>query len=73
MTEVADRYISPGGRLPGYGRAEYVEDLMTLSTFLAWAEEDGAFYAGHPASDAFQAMARLLDIDGVGLRKAVMG
>lgn len=25
------------------------------------------------ASDAFQAMARLLDIDGVGLRKAVMG
>lgn len=72
MTEVADRYISLGGRLPNYGRKEVLEDLETLSTFLAWAEEDGAFYAGYTAKEAFQAMTRILDVDAVELRKVVM-
>lgn len=70
---VADRYISPGGRTPAYNQRTWAEDLMTLSDFLVWAEDDGAFYAGHRAQDAFAAMCRLLDVDGVKLRKIMRG
>lgn len=72
MGDVADKYISKGGRTADYGKDEYVTDLIAVSTFMCWAEEDGAYYAGHTAKDAFKAMCRLLDIDSVGLRKATM-
>ncbi|MDB6177912.1 hypothetical protein PAF17_10410 [Paracoccus sp. Z330] len=72
-SRIADRYISKGGRLPGYDRSAFVDDLITAATFLAWAEDDRAFYAGHTAAEAFKAMCRMLDMDLVQLRKIAMG
>lgn len=72
-SKIADRYISKGGRLPGYDRSAFLEDLFTASSFLAWAEDDRAFYAGHTAAEAFKAMCRMLDIDSVELRKIAKG
>ena len=73
MSATADKYISQGGRTDGYSRTDYVDDLATLSSFLAWAEEDGAFYGMTDAKDAFKAACRLLDVDSVKLRKAAKG
>lgn len=70
---IADRYISEGGRTATYGRDEFVDDLMTASSFLCWAETEGAYYAGHTAQQAFKAMCRMLDMDSVKLRKITMG
>lgn len=69
----ADGYISKGGRTADYGRDAFVDDLLTASNFLCWAEYDGAFYAGHTAQEAFKAMCRMLDVDSVRLRKIAMG
>ena len=71
--EIADRYISPSGRTAAYDRSAFTDDLMTLSGFLAWAEDDGAFYGGHRARDAYAAMCRMLDVDGIRLRKIMRG
>ena len=68
----ADRYISKGGRTLGYGRDEFAADLHTAVTFMCWAQDDGAYYAGHTAQEAFKAMCRMLDIDSVALRKIAM-
>lgn len=73
MSDVASRYISEGGRTADYGRDEFTTDLITASNFLCWAEDDGAFYAGHTAKEAFKAMCRMLDMDSVKLRKIAMG
>jgi hypothetical protein len=35
---VADRYISPGGRIPG--KSDPVNDLIVLGSFMAWQSED---------------------------------
>ena len=69
----ADRYISKGGRTLGYGRDEFAADLHTAATFMCWAQDDGAYYAGHTAQEAFKSMCRMLDIDSVKLRKIAMG
>ena len=69
----ADRYISKGGRTLGYGRDEFAADLHTAVTFMCWAQDDGAYYAGHTAQEAFKSMCRMLDIDSVKLRKIAMG
>ena len=69
----ADRYISKGGRTLGYGRDEFAADLHTAVTFMCWAQDDGAYYAGHTAQEAFKAMCRMLDMDSVKLRKIAMG
>lgn len=69
----ADRYISKGGRTANYGRGAFAEDLRIASSFLCWAETDGAFFGGHTAKDAFKAMCRMLDMDSVALRKIVLG
>ena len=73
MGDTADKYISQGGRTAEYSRSDYVDDLIKLSSFLVWAEEDGAFYAMTEARDAFKAACRLLDVDSVKLRKAAKG
>lgn len=73
MGDVASRYISRGGRTAGYDRDAYTEDLMSVAGFLAWAEDDGAFYGMVDAGDAFKAMCRLLDVDSVRLRKVMKG
>jgi len=70
---IADQFISRSGRTPAYDRDAYVSDLVDLSSFLAWAEEDGAFFAGVEAKDAFRAMCRLLDVDVIELRKTALG
>lgn len=69
----ADTYISKGGRTAAYDRSAFAEDLLALSLFLVWAEEDGAYYGGTDAKDAFQAACRMLDVDPVGLRKIALG
>ena len=71
--QVADAYISRGGRMPGYGRDEYVNDLIDLSSFVAWAEHDGQMFGGVDAKDAFRAMCRLLDVDVIALRNTALG
>lgn len=73
MSEIADRYISRGGRAAAYGKDAFAEDLIVASNFLCWAEDDGAYFAGHTAQEAFKAMCRMLDIDSVALRKIAMG
>ena len=72
MTGVADRYISKSGRTADYGREAFKGDLLDAASFLAWAEYDGADYGGVTAKQAIRAMCRMLDIDPVGLRKAIM-
>jgi len=71
--DVADQFITRGGRTRDYGRDHFVNDLIDVSSFLLWAQDDGKQYAGVEANDAFRALCRLLDIDVVGLRKAIMG
>lgn len=69
MTDVADRYISKGGRTADYDRSAFSEDLMTAGLFLLWAEDE--YFAGHAGKEAFAAMCRMLDIDPIGLLKAL--
>jgi hypothetical protein len=73
MTKIADKLISPSGRLPPYSRDNVVEDTMTTAGFLVWAESEGEYFGGVRASDAFQAFCRLTDIDPIKLRKAMLG
>lgn len=73
VSKIANRYVSPGGRLPGYGRKEFTDDLICAANFLAWAQEDNAFYGGETAADAFKAVCRLLDMNSVRLRNIVLG
>jgi hypothetical protein len=42
---------------------------MTAGLFLYWAEDE--YFAGHTGKEAFNAMCRMLDIDPIGLRKAL--
>lgn len=67
-----DAYISPGGRTPGYGKDEYVDDLIALSSFIAW-QDDNALFGGHTGKEAWQAMCRLLDVHPVKLRQSMKG
>lgn len=69
MTEVADKYISKSGRTADYDRSAFTDDLMTASLFLFWAEDQ--YFGGHTGKEAFNAMCRMLDIDPIGLRKAL--
>lgn len=69
MTEVADRYISKGGRTADYDMPAFADDLLVVSLFLAWAEDE--YFAGHTGKEAFAAMCRMLNIDPIGLRKAL--
>lgn len=73
MVQVADQYISPSGRTPVYDRKAFTDDLITASCFLAWAEEEGAYFGGETAADAFRAVCRLLDLDPIKLRKIAKG
>lgn len=73
MSKIADRYVSPGGRLLGYGREGVVDDLVCAANFLVWAQEDKAIYGGETAADAFKAVCRLLDVDSVRLRNIALG
>ncbi|RWR30492.1 hypothetical protein D2T29_12540 [Sinirhodobacter populi] len=73
MGSVADKYVSPGGRLPGYGSADFTDDLLCATNFLAWAEQDDAIYGGENAQDAFKAVCRMLDMDMVRLRNIALG
>lgn len=73
MSDIADRYISKGGRTPDYDKTAYTNDLMTISGFLAWAEQDGAYFGGHEAKDAFKAMCRMMDMDIIELRNIMLG
>lgn len=69
MTGVADKYISKGGRTADYDRSAFADDLMVAGLFLCWAEDE--YFGGHTGKEAFAAMCRLLDIDPIGLRKAL--
>lgn len=71
--EIADRFISRGGRTLNYDRDAYVSDFIDLSSFLAWAEDGGEMFGGVEARDAFRAMCRLLDVDVIALRRAALG
>lgn len=71
MTQIADRYISKGGRTADYGRKEFTDDLIIAANFLIWAE--GTCFGGERAEDAYLAMMRLLDMDPIKLRKIVKG
>lgn len=72
LTDIADRYISRGGRTAGYGRSTWTADLMTLSGLLVWAEDDEASFGGHTANEAYRALCRLLDLDSIRLRKIML-
>lgn len=69
MTDIADRYISKGGRTASYDRSAFAEDLLTAGLFLIWAEDE--YFGGHTGKDAFAAMCRMLDVDPIGLRKSL--
>lgn len=69
MTNIADRYISKGGRTKEYGREAAVDDLITVSSFLVWAEDE--YFSGVTGKEAFQAFCCLIDIDPIALRKAI--
>jgi hypothetical protein len=69
MTQVADRYITKSGRTAAYDRSAFADDLLVAGSFLAWAEEE--YFGGQTGRDAFNAMCRMLDIDPIGLRKAL--
>ena len=69
MTKVADRYITKSGRTAAYDRSAFTDDLLVAGSFLTWAEEE--YFGGQTGKDAFNAMCRMLDIDPIGLRKAL--
>jgi len=69
MTETADKYITKSGRTAAYDRSAFTDDLMTAGLFLVWAEEE--YFGRTTGKDAFNAMCRMLDIDPIGLRKAL--
>jgi hypothetical protein len=65
--DVADRYISPGGRDAHYVPAA---DVVTLASFILWHDR-GHMQGGVTANDAALAMARLLDIPLAKLRGVI--
>ena len=69
MTEVADKYISKSGRPASYDRSAFTDDLITAGAFLYWAEDE--YFGGRTGKEAFKALCRMLDIDPIGLRKAM--
>ena len=73
MGQVADRYITPGGRTDAYDKAAMTGDIIDAASFLVWAEHDREMFGGVRAGDAYRAFCRLLDLDGVALRNIVMG
>lgn len=70
--KIADEFISRSGRTTDYDRGKFVDDLIDVSSFLLWAETENQHYAGVDAKDAFRSLCRLLDVDVIGLRKAIM-
>jgi hypothetical protein len=67
--QVADKYVSRGGRGQGrYHHEDVTNDLITLGSFLAWQDDD-ELSGGVWAKDAWAAMCRLLDLHPVELRK----
>lgn len=71
MTQIADRYISKGGRTAGYGRKEIADDLLVAADFLVAAESE--YFGGHTGAEAYLAMMRILDMDPIPLRKIIKG
>lgn len=73
MGQVADRYIRPSGRMAGYDRAAFIDDLCTAANFLAWCEHEQVMMGGVQAGDAFRAVCRMLDVEPIQLRKIALG
>lgn len=69
MTDVADRYISKSGRTDSYDRDGIIDDLITVSSFLIWAEDE--YFAGVTGKEAFAALCRMSNFDPIALRKAI--
>lgn len=69
---IADKFISPGGRLPEYSHEDLINDMLEIGLFLAWAEHDHAQFGGVVAKDALIAFCRIADVSAVGLRNAIM-
>lgn len=65
--KIADRYISPGGRDAHFNPAA---DVLALASFVLW-HDPGHLMGGVRADDAALALARLLDVPLVDLRKIV--
>lgn len=70
MTKVADKYIRKSGRTAAYDRDAFRDDLIAAASFLVWAKDE--YFAGVTGEEAFTAMCRMLDIDPIGLRKAIL-
>ena len=69
---IADRYIEPGGYLPGERRERATDDLLCVASFIGW-HDDNHMRGGYRADEAFRALCRLLNVQSVGLRKIVRG
>jgi hypothetical protein len=72
-TNVADRYISRGGRVRGqYDQEAVSDDVLTVASFLGWHEPDEVM-GGERADAAWSAFCRLMDLPSAELRNIIRG
>lgn len=69
---IADRYIEPGGYLPGERQERTPDDLLCVAIFIGW-HDDKHVMGGVRAEEAFRAFCRLINVPSVALRKIVRG
>jgi len=66
----ADKYVSRAGGPPVPTTRDVAEDIVTLSNFILWHEDDDMF-GGVKTKDAFMAMCRLLNIEPHKIRSII--
>lgn len=72
IIKIANKYIEPGGYMPGERKVRSADDILTVSCFIGW-HEDGDLMGGYRAKEAFAAFCRLMNFPQHELRKIVRG
>ena len=71
---VADKYVGRNGEdvpaTPDAAREQWVKDVLTVGSYIGWAE---GYSGGYKADDAFTAFARLIQLPAFKLRKIIKG
>ena len=66
----ADKYLSRAGGPPAPTTHDVAKDIVTLSNFLLW-HEDNDIWGGVKAKDAYMAMCRMLNVEPHKIRAII--
>jgi hypothetical protein len=68
----AELTITPGGRTEKYDQKDIADDILTVSMFIGW-HDDNHVMGARTAYESFLAFCRVVDISPAKLRKVVRG